>query len=393
MLWIIKNGSLVLKDRILEQASLLIKDGIIQNISTGDSLLWQVGAEVCDAKGMYVLPGMIDIHSDAIEKEIEPRPDTSFPVELAILQLEKRLVSQGFTSVFHSLSFAGGEGVRDDRNAEAIINQLKRPSWSQIRNLVHLRYEITNFESLQLVKKLLHSGMVDLFSIMDHSPGQGQYQTLESYANYIRKTYRLPESRIKQVAEERIQRREKISAEFLEELIKTASALNIPTASHDDDSIEKINWIHKIGISIAEFPINMATAEQAAKLKMFVPVGAPNIARGCSHNGNLSAMDLIKAGYANVICSDYYPGSMLYAVFQVAAELNSLVQAVKMVSLNPAIAVGQDDRLGSIEVGKQADLIIVDNEEKLPVVKKTFIHGRLVYSGDYWNQEVQAEVS
>lgn len=390
---IITNALAVLKDRLLEHATLLIKDGVIQNIATEVNPVFDPGIKVYDAKGMLLLPGMIDLHSDAIEKEIEPRPGTNFPVELAIAQLEKRLVSQGFTSVFHSLSLAGGEGVRDDGTAQTIIQQLKKRTWSVIRNLVHLRYEITNFESLTLVKELLNSRLVDLFSIMDHSPGQGQYQTMEDYANYVRKTYQFTESRIQGIAAERLQRRRQITPEFLEDLIKSATVKQIPTASHDDDTVEKVDWEKQAGIMISEFPINMATAAQAARHRMYVVVGAPNIARGVSHNGNLAALELIKAGYANIICSDYYPGSMLFAVFKTAREIGSLTEAVKMVSLHPAAALGQDQKIGSIDTGKLADLIIVQPCGEYQVVKKAFIHGKLVYSGDYWNDENQAEVS
>lgn len=389
---VITNAQAVLKDGILPNASLIIKDGIIDRIlADADPSLFS-GIKLCDAAGMMVLPGMIDIHSDAIEKEIEPRPDTRFPLELAIAQLEKRLVSQGFTSVFHSLSFAGGEGVRNDNYAASIIRQIKKRSWSVIRNLVHLRYEVTNFESLALVKELLNSGLVDLFSIMDHSPGQGQYQTLDAYADYLRKTYRIPESQIMLTAAERIERRQQLTLEFLEDLVRTALANGIPVASHDDDSVTKLNWARQAGVTISEFPINLAAAAEARKLELKVIVGAPNIARGGSHNGNLPALELIKAGYADVICSDYYPGSMLYAVFKVADALNDLVKAVKMVSFNPAQAVGKEQTLGSIDLGKQADLVIVSRESEYPVVKKTFINGKMVYSCEYWQDKEKAEV-
>lgn len=389
---VITNGQAVLADRILADASIVIRDGIIAQILSGADPLLFPDAEVCDAEGMLVLPGMIDIHSDAIEKEIEPRPGASFPLELAVAQLEKKLVSQGFTSVCHSLSFAGGEGVRNDSMAMAVIQQIKKRSWSVIRNLVHLRYEVTNFESLPLVKDLLNSGMVDLFSIMDHSPGQGQYQTAEAYADYLRKTYRTPEPEIRKEVETRIERRQRITTDFLEDLVQTALARGIPVASHDDESVAKLNWARQTGITIAEFPINTATAAEAKKLAMKVIVGAPNIARGGSHNGNLSALDLIKAGYADIICSDYYPGSMLYSVFKVAAGISSLVKAVRMVSLNPAQAIGKDRFLGSIDIGKQADLIIVSRESEYPVVKKTFINGKLVYTCEYWQDKKQAKV-
>jgi alpha-D-ribose 1-methylphosphonate 5-triphosphate diphosphatase len=392
MTLIIKNATAVLKDRLLEHAVLVIENGVIQDIlQMNPPGCVGSGSDVVDAGGMLVMPGIIDIHSDAVEKEIEPRPDIRFPIELALSQLERRLASQGLTAVFHSLSFAGGDGVRDDRIAQSIIDQIKQRSRSVIRNFVHLRYEITNFESLPLVGELLQSGSVDLFSIMDHSPGQGQYQTMEDYAHYVRKTYRLPEEQIAKIVDERLTRRKMVSSEALTGLVHSAVEQRIPVASHDDDTAAKIQWACDAGISIAEFPINMETAEQATAKKLFVLVGAPNIARGGSHNGNLSALDLIKAGFANIVCSDYYTASMLYAVFKVAETIHDLPEAVKMVTLNPAIATRKEKMFGSLEQGKQADLIIVGSSGELPVVHKTFVNGTLVYSGDYWNYQADAK--
>jgi alpha-D-ribose 1-methylphosphonate 5-triphosphate diphosphatase len=386
---IIKNATAVLKDRLMENAALIIEDGIIQDILPMCACTYKtagfIGTDGLDAKGMLVMPGMIDIHSDAVEKEVEPRPDIRFPLELALSQLERRLASQGLTSVFHSLSFAGGDGVRDDRVAQDIIDKIKQRPRSVIRNFVHLRYEITNFKSLPVVRELLQSGRIDLFSIMDHSPGQGQYRTHEDYAQYVRKTYRLPEEQIAKIAEERLTRREMVSPEALAELVQFAKKYNIPVASHDDDSVAKINWGRSSGISIAEFPINIETAQAATDAGLFVLVGSPNIARGGSHNGNLSALDLIKAGCANAICSDYYTASMLYAVFKVAQAIHDLPAAVRMVTLNPASAIQKEKIFGSLEPGKQADLIIVETGFEIPVVHKTFVNGKLVYSGDYWN--------
>lgn len=386
MTLIIKNAIAVLKDRVLERAAVVIENGIIQDVlpmkNTGFN-----GPNVLDARGMYVMPGLIDIHSDAVEKEVEPRPGIRFPLELALAQLEPRLASQGLTCIFHSVSFAGGEGVREDHIAQEIILHIKRRTPTVIRNLVHLRYEITNFQSLPIINNLLDSGNVDLFSIMDHSPGQGQYQTFEDYANYVRKTYRLPEDQIIKVANDRVARSAQITPEFLTKLVEEATSRRIPVASHDDDTVAKVQWARSSGISVAEFPINVETAQYAAAEGMFVIVGSPNIARGGSHNGNLSAMDLIKAGYANLICSDYYTGSMLYAVFKVADILGDLPKAVRMATLNPATAVQKDSLFGSLEPGKQADLIIVGTQGEWPVVNKTFVNGRMVYSGGYWNGE------
>jgi alpha-D-ribose 1-methylphosphonate 5-triphosphate diphosphatase len=386
---IIENATVVLKDRVVPGASLAIGDGMIRHIiSDKDGTVNWPGAKVIDARNRLVMPGMIDIHSDAIEKEIEPRPGIHFPVELALAQLERRLAAQGFTSVYHSLSLAGGDGVRDDRMAQKIVQQIKTREQAVIRNQVHLRYEITNFESWETVMQLLDSGTVDLFSIMDHSPGQGQYRTVEAYCNYVRKTYHASEQEINRIVEQRVRRRTLVRTDRIEKLINQALLRKITVASHDADHSGQIQWGRKIGISVVEFPMNLETAAAAISAGMLVLVGSPNITLGGSHNGNLSAMELIKAGYANAICSDYYSGSTLNAVFKVAAVLGDLPAAVNMVSYHPARALGIDAQIGTIEPGKQADLIIVGMNGAMPVVYQTLVAGKPVYSGDFRQPEV-----
>lgn len=384
---IILNAKAVLADRILQNAAIVIEDGIIRDIFE-DAIISEPEAEIFDADGMLVMPGIIDIHSDAIEKEIEPRPETHFSTELALTQLERRLASQGITTVYHSLSFSGGSGVREDETAEAVINTIKDRPRSVIRHMVHARYEFTNFEALPIIRRLLVSGLVDLFSIMDHSPGQGQYRTLESYNRYLQKTYHLPEEEIARIVEMKIKRRENVGVEYLGQLVDMATALQIPVASHDDDDPDRIGWARKAGIRIAEFPISMEVAERAIQEGMYVLVGSPNVIRGGSHNGNLSALELIRNGYANIVCSDYYTGSMLPAVFKIAEAIGDLPKAVRMFTLNPAQAVENHGRAGSLAPGKNADLIMVDVKGSVPVVNATIVNGNSVYACGYWQEKL-----
>jgi alpha-D-ribose 1-methylphosphonate 5-triphosphate diphosphatase len=378
---VIEHGTAVLPDRLREDAVLIIEDGYIREVGTGGRGAAGRGDEVYDAQGRYVLPGLIDLHSDAVEKEVEPRPYTRFPLELALSHLERRLAAEGITTVFHSLSFAAGEGIRADRVALEIALAIADRPWSVIRNHVHVRWEVTNFESRPLIEGLLASGKAHLFSLMDHSPGQGQYQTVEAYAAYVRKTYRLSDAEIARLIEEKLERRQRVDRTSLARLVESARGCGVAAASHDDDSPAKVEWAREVGIGLAEFPINRETAERAAELGLSVAVGAPNVARGGSHNGNLSALDLIRAGWADLICSDYYSGSLLYAVFRIARELGDLCRAVRMATLNPAAAVGRDRLLGSLEPGKRADLIVVAEQGQVPVVAATFVEGVPVYTG------------
>jgi alpha-D-ribose 1-methylphosphonate 5-triphosphate diphosphatase len=220
---------------------------------------------------------------------------------------------------------------------------------------------------------------------MDHSPGQGQYRDLEIYAksyntwsvSYSGKTLEeiLAESKSKPVA----------SHEMLKRLAALARERNIPLASHDDDSLEKITLMkNEFGARISEFPVELPVARKAHDEGILVVVGAPNVMIGGSHSGNLSAVEAIRAGAADILCSDYYPASLLHAAFKLEAEgILSLPAAVRMLTLNPAGAMNIDADYGSVETGKKADLLVVRKIHNRPMVYKCFIDGRAVLQFEY----------
>lgn len=388
MALMIKNAKTVLEDQVLKESKIVVDDGIIKEVTTASDEEVKRNfdiKQVCDVQGKHILPGIIDIHSDAIEKAVEPRPEVMFPSHLAVAQLEKNLAAQGITSIFHSFSFSNGAGIRADDCALAMIKEVKEKEQEIVRNLIHVRYEVTNFESYSLVEELLETEQTDLFSLMDHSPGQGQYKSIEDYSYYLQKTYKVDKEDADKVAKGKVERREQVKQKTLTKLVKKALANNISVATHDDDNLEQVDWANELGINIMEFPMDEEVAQRGIDLDMFVSVGAPNIVRGGSHNGNLAAEDLIKGGKANVICSDYYPGSMLSAALKIAQQIEDLPQAIKMITLNPAQAVGKGKQLGSIAAGKLADLLVVDLDNEVPFVEQTFVNGELVFSGDHWN--------
>jgi alpha-D-ribose 1-methylphosphonate 5-triphosphate diphosphatase len=186
---------------------------------------------------------------------------------------------------------------------------------------------------------------------------------------------------VQAIVEDLIKRRQLVNGEHLLKLSKLAAQCGIAIASHDDDSIQKVEESAGYGVSVCEFPINLETAKHAAGRGLRVCVGAPNVVRGASHDKNLRAVDAIRAGAADILCSDYHPSSMLAAIFKLADEgIAALPEAVRMASLHPAQALGAGGELGSIELGKAADLIIVDRYEGLPWVTNTIVGGQVVYT-------------
>jgi alpha-D-ribose 1-methylphosphonate 5-triphosphate diphosphatase len=332
-----------------------------------------------NGRGAYLLPGLVDIHCDAVEKAIMPRPNIFFPIELACRDLERQLAATGITTMFHSISFSDGEGVRSNELAATIARYIAGMELEPhlIRNRVHLRYEVTNIGGLALMEELISEGVGALFSFMDHTPGQGQYREVEQYVSYARKTYWLDGNQCAQLVEQKIRDRHNVKQEQLRRLAESAILQGIPLASHDDDSPERVKHMFSLGVTVAEFPVNLDTAKFARAEGLHVCVGAPNLLRGDSHNGNLRAAEAIDSWAANILCSDYYPPALLRAVFRLSESGFDLSAAVCLATLHPAQAVGLADELGSIEVGKKADLILVSLLRGRPVVMATLVDGRL----------------
>lgn len=381
---LITNGQLVMPDRVIPNGEVLIEQGKIKFAGRGNHHYGWQASLVIDAHGGFILPGFIDTHSDAIEKELEPRPGAYFSTEVAFSELEKKLAGQGITTMYHSFSFAGAQyGVREDKTAADCIRRITAMArdWALIRNKIHVRFEITNFAAVELVLALIAEGAVDLLSFMDHTPGQGQYPTIEDYRSYLAKTYHMPLTEIDKILEVKEQGRLK-SDESINTLGLAARTAGIPLASHDDDSVKIIGFYCKQGVILSEFPINLETAEAARQAGIDVSVGCPNIVRGGSTGKGMRAIDAIRAGYANIICSDYYPPSILHAVFLMAEHTVSLPEAVAMASYTPAKALRLQD-LGSLEEGKNGDVIVVRKRRETPVVTDTIVSGIPVYGMKY----------
>ncbi len=393
---LIKGAHIVLPDRVVHGDLLIVGRKIERIIPKKERRVLEENIRIIDAGGMYLLPGMIDLHSDAIEKEIEPRPKTHFPIRSSLYELEKKLAASGITTIYHSISMGGetGLGVRNNKTVVEIIKNINRSSRERfmIRHRVHLRYEVTNLPGLAIVRDLLKQRMIHLLSFMDHTPGQGQYTVPGSYEEYMMKARGFTEEEARSMVEKLKSWQKQVDVQVLKETANFARQQRISVASHDDDTPAKIDKILDFGVTISEFPINLNTALYARSRGIHVAVGAPNVVRGSSHANNLRAIDAIRAGAADIICSDYYPPAMLAAVFKLVEEGIRLPEAVCLVSLNPARAVGLEQQYGSIEVGKQADLVFVELYQGYPFIRKTMVGGRLIYQAEYQGEDIGGEL-
>lgn len=374
------GSRIVLPDEVLPEAAVLVEDGIIAAIDpeTGKN------THAIDLRGKTLIPGLIDLHCDALEKEVEPRPNVHFPLDFACAQADKRNAAAGVTTVFHALSFANEElGVRNNAFATAIVRAVH--AWNPhalIDNRVHGRYEVTDPTAPELLLELMAAGAIQLLSVMDHSPGQGQFKDIAAYRDYLTRTYKKTAAELDRLIDNKLAQAEGAFTR-IRQLVEAARAKGIPVASHDDDSPQKVETMQGLGVSISEFPIDLETARAARARGMYTVFGAPNILRGKSQSGAVRALDAVRSGVADCLCADYHPETLIVAVFRLPELAGiSLAEAVRLVSVNPARAAGLADR-GAIAVGLRADLVAVAQINGLAQASSVYSAGRRVYQAQF----------
>ncbi|MGD8960044.1 MAG: alpha-D-ribose 1-methylphosphonate 5-triphosphate diphosphatase, partial [Desulfobacteraceae bacterium] len=258
------------------------------------------------------------------------------------------------------------------------LQHLKREF--RARTYVHARYEITNAEGLPHLERLIRQGLIHLFSLMDHTPGQGQFSDVAHFRSYYAKARGLSAEHVDRLIARRLDASRRIDWPGLELLAGLCRENGIRMASHDDDSSHKVAAVSRLGVTLAEFPVNLEAARAARAHDMLISLGSPNVLRGASLTGNLSGREAIAAGLGDILCSDYAPMSLLHAALQLHREkILDLPAAVRMISLNPARAAGLDHLTGAIEAGKAADLVIVEDRGRVAEVVRTFVAGREVF--------------
>lgn len=390
-MYVIHNGLIVTEEKILENHALVIDGKYIHAIVPNEEVKnWQ-NAEQVDANGAYITPGFIDIHSDYIETISAPRPTSLIDLNISLKETEKILINNGITTMFHSLSLYKTDmfsknAMRTKENVQRLINLIHETSddLHLIRHRLHARFEIDNTEGVDLLLENIEQNKVHLISFMDHTPGQGQYRNLQYYYDTIQGYRSISNNEIQTMIAEK-QRAEIITPEQIKDITTLAVERNIAVASHDDDHMEKLHLVQSFGTTISEFPITLDVARGAKQLGLYTVVGAPNVLLGKSHSGNLSAVEAIENDCADILCSDYYPSALLHAVFQLHKQYGyDLREMINKVTINPARAVKMEDEIGSIQVGKKADLLIIEEmDHGYPMLTKTMVDGLFITETNY----------
>ncbi|TKI70635.1 phosphonate metabolism protein PhnM [Lysinibacillus mangiferihumi] len=384
------NGVIVTEQQFLKNHIVLVEDNLINGI-VHEADIDLHGIEVLDAKGGYVSPGFVDIHSDYIETIVSPRPTSVMSMNIGLRESERILMTHGITTIFHSLSYYGDDkyshkAIRNPENVQKCVDAIyaSHEEPHLIRHRLHARFEIDSIDQIPNLERNIKDGKVHLLSFMDHTPGQGQYRNLEIYKNIMRGYRSMSDQEANVLIQNQVDKA-KMTFDDIERLSRLAIEHNIAVASHDDDDVAKLQLVQSYGTTISEFPITLDVAKEAKKMGMQTIAGAPNILNGGSHSGNLSASEAIQAQVIDIICSDYYPPAMLHGIFELSKQYDEdLHRLFQLVTINPARAVNLDHEIGSIEVGKKADILIIEQmEDGYPVVTTTMVDGNIIMQTNY----------
>lgn len=375
-------------DLCIEGARVLSPDGELMSANVGVSggLVAEIGAvsaaRVIDAAGLLLLPGIVDLHGDAFERQLMPRPQVHFPADIALIDTDRQLVANGVTTALHGLTWSWEPGLRGREAAVAFLDTLER-----LRPVlgcdshVHLRYEVFNIDAAAEIEQWLAQGRIHLLAFNDHLPmfkrRAAQPSKLAQYAErahlgLVAFTDLLHTVSGREVEVEPTNRR----------LAEAARRHGVALASHDDPTPEARRHFHALGCALCEFPLNRETAEEGRRQGDAVIMGSPNVVRGRSHlDGGMRATEMAAAGLVDVLTSDYYYPALSQAPFRLVRDgALPFAEAWRLVSTNAARVAGFADR-GDIAVGQRADFVLMDDADpELPRVIATMVGGKLVHA-------------
>jgi alpha-D-ribose 1-methylphosphonate 5-triphosphate diphosphatase len=376
---LLANARVVLADRVAEPGWVAVDDGTIVEI--GDGTAPDKGE---DLDGDYLIPGLVELHTDHLEAHVVPRPGVRWDTLASVVAYDGHLATCGITTVLDSLRVWREEGTQDvGGEAEHLadtIHEAQSSGMLRADHFLHLRCEVPMPHVVSEAASLIDRSEVRLVSLMDHTPGQRQFRDERKLREYYRgKSGNMSESDLDAMFETRRRHSRMYGEKNYRNLVDLAHRHERPLASHDDTTEEHAEQAVKDRVAIAEFPTTMEAARRLHAAGVKVLMGAPNLVRGASHSGNVATEELARAGLLDALSSDYVPSSLLLAAFalpQRAPDI-SLPRALKTVTKTPADAVGLSDR-GEISVGKRGDLVRVRIGRGMPVVIAVWRQGRRV---------------
>ncbi len=355
----------------------IVREGTIAEVGEGGTRV----AGAIDLEGDLLTPGLVELHSDNLEHHVQPRPKVQWPFLPAIMAHDAQIASAGITTILDALRLGDDDiGGVAGPNAQLVdsIAQAGRDQMLRAEHLLHIRAELPVPDLAEAIEPFTWNPSLRLVSLMDHSPGQRQFQDIEVWKTYYRGKFGYTEDQLARFADDLRERAATHCARNRQALARLCVDHYIPLASHDDTTVEHVAEAAELGVSVCEFPTTVAAAQAAHRAGIATVAGAPNVVRGGSHSGNVAAEELVDAGVLDSLSSDYVPVSLLHSVFVLHRKTGeSLADLFARVARNPARMVGLTDR-GEIAPGQRADLLRVRDHADAPMVTAVWRAGRRV---------------
>jgi alpha-D-ribose 1-methylphosphonate 5-triphosphate diphosphatase len=352
----ITNARIVTADAVVE-GGLVVDRGIIQELLPAR----RAASDAVDFDGDYLLPGLVELHTDNLERQFQPRPQVRWPAQAAMLAHDRQIAAAGITTVCDGVCVGiyGGKRERIEflQTSLEALHEAQHNRSLTAEHFLHLRCEVSDPHVVEMFEPLLEEPNLKLVSFMDHTPGQRQWHDIDKYRTFHRGRTEATEEEFQALIERRIDEQKLYADQHRKKLLTLVEGRPITLASHDDTTVEHVEEAAADGITISEFPTTHVAAEAARGREMGVVMGAPNLVLGGSHSGNVSALQLAEHGLLDALSSDYVPVSMLHGAFRLHRVLDiPLPQAIAPISRNPAAMIGLDDR-GEVAPGLRADLV------------------------------------
>ncbi|NET10098.1 MAG: alpha-D-ribose 1-methylphosphonate 5-triphosphate diphosphatase [Merismopedia sp. SIO2A8] len=359
--------------------TLVVRDGAIADIQPDTVNQGQNG------NGDYLLPGLVELHTDNFEKCMSPRPKVTWPLDVAAIHHDRDLAAAGITTVCDAISIGdltpNDSSIRLTQFGPMIdtIHHSQEVGRFSVEHKIHLRCELGYEDTFGFTERYVDHPLLTLISLMDHTPGQRQFAKVNKYKEYYVTKHGVSAEDMDSFISNRLENQKRYAVSNRRQLVELAQTKSIPLASHDDATLDHVQEAIGEGVAIAEFPTTLDAAKEAHANGLQVLMGAPNLILGGSHSGNVSAMDLVERELVDIISSDYVPQSLVQAMFLIAAHQGiPIYETMRLFTINPARAIGLEGDRGSLEVGKRADLITLHHDGAVARLTSVVSQGKRV---------------
>lgn len=376
---IFANANLILNDEVI-RGSVRLRDGIITDIDSGNS----VPTGAFDLGGDYLAPGLVELHTDNLERHLAPRPKVDWPYRAAILAHDRELAGTGITTVFDAIrvgSIVSGVSKRNGKYARKMADEIlamRKGGQLRISHHIHLRAEICSETLAEEFAEFSPEDRIGIVSMMDHTPGQRQFADLSKFETYTRGKYSFGDQEYRDYVDFLYELQSQFGAGHEAATVEAAKRLGATLASHDDTTVDQVATSQAYGVTMAEFPTTVEAADACRAHGIATIMGAPNLIRGGSHSGNVAAAELARLDRLDILSSDYVPSGLLMAAVQLGDLWGNLARGIATVTARPAEAVGLTDR-GTLRIGQKGDVIRFAVLDETPILQETWSAGSRVF--------------